>query len=182
MITQDWNIKARSSTCVRCRAAFADGQEYMSRLTFDAGRYERVDCCTPCWQESDRVPGAISIWRGVYEAPPPPPPEPLKKETVESLLRALASAGDPANANTLFVLAVMLERRRLLVEREARAREDGALLRVYEHRKTGDTFIIVDPQLSLDQLGPVQAEVMALLAARAPGGESGSAPPGAPAS
>ncbi|MBI2438602.1 MAG: hypothetical protein HYV36_07315 [Lentisphaerae bacterium] len=40
-------------------------------------------------------------------------------------------------------------------------------MRIYEHRQTGDSFIITDPQLRLDQVKQVQTEVMALLAAPA---------------
>ncbi len=180
MITQDWNIKPRGRTCAKCAAAFADRQEYMSRLTFGDGGYERRDCCLGCWAEADRTADTLSVWRGDYAMPPPPPPEPLKKETAESLLRALMAGNEPARANAIFILAVMLERRRVLVERQTRAREDGALVRVYEHRKTGETFIVVDPRLRLDQLEPVQAEVLAMLSAPVPAAEPAAAAPAVP--
>lgn len=164
MINQEWDIKPRASMCGKCQAPFADHQEYMSRLIYGSAGYERLDCCVTCWSETDRVPQAVSVWRGVFEMPPPAPPEALKKETAESLLRALIAKNDPANGNVMFILAVMLERRRMLVERDVNKQADGKLVRVYEHRKTGDTFIITDPQLRLDQIEHVQAEVMAMLA------------------
>jgi hypothetical protein len=34
---------------------------------------------------------------------------------------------------------------------------------IYEHAKTGDVFVVPDPQLRLDELGGVQAEVAQLL-------------------
>ena len=80
-------------------------------------------------------------------------------------MRSLVEKNDPANGNVMFILAVMLERRRMLVERDVRKQDDGKLVRVYEHRKTGDTFIITDPQHRLDQIEHVQTEVMAMLSA-----------------
>ncbi len=167
MINQDWDIKPRGALCGKCQQPFADRQEYMSRLTFGTEGYARLDCCLACWNEGDRVPQVVSVWRGVYEMPPPAPPETLKKETAESLLRALVAKNDPANGNVMFILAVMLERRRVLFERDVRKQDDGKLVRVYEQRKTGDTFIITDPQLRLDQIEHVQNEVMAMLSAPA---------------
>ena len=40
----------------------------------------------------------------------------------------------------------------------------SAITRIYEHTKTGEVFVIPDPQLRLDQIEQVQQEVAALLA------------------
>lgn len=114
-------------------------------------------------KEGESREGTVSVWKGVFHPPLPPPEEPLKKETAESLLRSLIEKNEPARKNVIFILAVMLERRRLLVERDVQTREDGSTLRVYEHRQTGDTFLVTDPHLDLNQLGQVQEEVVALL-------------------
>jgi hypothetical protein len=37
------------------------------------------------------------------------------------------------------------------------------LIRVYEHKKTGETFLIPDPKLGFDQLSQVQTEVAEML-------------------
>ena len=63
----------------------------------------------------------------------------------------------------MYVLAVMLERSRIFVERDAKEQEDGTIRRVYEDRKSGDTFVILDPRIRLENLAEVQAQVVALL-------------------
>ena len=83
--------------------------------------------------------------------------------TWEALLRRLVEEDDPANAGVVYILAVMLERKRQLVERDAKARPEGGILRVYEHRASGDTFVILDPQLRLDAIADVQRRVIELL-------------------
>jgi hypothetical protein len=57
----------------------------------------------------------------------------------------------------------MLERKRLLRETDSQHGPDGQLTRVYEHTKTGEVFIIPDPQLRLDQIAEVQQQVAGLL-------------------
>ena len=162
-MAQEWNIRPRSGQCSACQAAFSDGQPYHTRLTFEAADYSRGDFCEPCWSsESARQPG-YSSWSGVFRTPSRDADHRVKKETAEILLRDLVEAGDPARQNAIYILAVMLERQRVFVERDARTTEDGKRLVVYEHKKTGETFAITDPQLKLSEIDPVQQEIMSLL-------------------
>ena len=57
----------------------------------------------------------------------------------------------------------MLERKRILKEIETKQAEDGTLLRIYEHAKTGEVLVVPDPQLKLDQLAEVQQQVAQFL-------------------
>ena len=136
----------------------------MSALKETTGGYERFDCHLECWKtaEKDWVP--FSQWDGVYFAPKKEEKkETLKKEDAGELLRKLMTLDDPAMKNVVYVLAVMLERSKILVERDAKELEDGTIRRVYEDRKQGDTFVILDPRLRLENLGEVQQQVVALL-------------------
>ena len=56
----------------------------------------------------------------------------------------------------------MLERKRVLKQMKSEATDDGRIL-IYEHNKTGDVFIVPDPQLRLDEIEKVQNEVGTLL-------------------
>jgi len=170
-MAQDWEIKPRGECCNECRAAFSDGQVYLSRLVFGQDGYVRDDYCETCWSARKDSATRYSSWRGRYKSPPLPT-EILQKETAESLLRRLMEGNDPTRGNAIFILAVMLERKKLLVEKDTQKNPNGSLTRVYEHRKTGETFLVPDPQLRLDQLEPVQREVVEMLG----GGKTGQAP------
>ena len=159
---QDWQIRSRNEHCVRCEKSFGDGEPFISRLLFGEEGYERGDYCRECWQAVADEP-ALSTWQSVFHLPPPPPPETVKRETAESLLRKLMAEDQTEHANTIYILAVMLERRRLLVEKDIHVREDGLKLRIYEYHKTNETFVIPDPELKLDELQHVQEEVIAKL-------------------
>lgn len=164
-MSQEWNIRSRGHVCTICGKPLVDRAPVVSALRETATGYDRYDCHPECWKTAPRDWEPFSFWEGVYLAPPPPDAkkEPLKKETAGELLRELVTLDDPAMKNVVYVLAVMLERSRILVERDAREQADHTIRRVYEDRKTGDTFVILDPRLRLDALGEVQQQVVALL-------------------
>jgi hypothetical protein len=162
-MAQDWDIKLRGNACTVCSKAFEDHELCFSALVFGENGYQRNDYCSPCWEKRENAGTLVSTWRGRYQSPPPKPEEPLKHETAESLLRRLMEDNDESKVNVMFILAVMLERKRILVEQSVQAHDEHRMVRVYEHRKTGETFLIPEPMLRLDQLEHVQAEVIAML-------------------
>lgn len=163
MLNQDWDIKPCGAACAQCGTAFADRQAIVSRLAFGTEGYTRADFCDNCRTRREDQGAAVSVWKAVFRVPPPPV-EAIKKETAETLLRGLIAKNDQGRKNAIFVLTVMLERRRILVERDVQKREDGSLLRVYEHRRTGESFVIADPMLDLNQIEHVQLEITTMLA------------------
>ncbi len=172
-MAHEWNIRPRGHACQHCQAPFQEGELCISALleTTDekgARAFERDDGCRACGPcASDAV---LSVWQNVYRAPEPPPADPAPRQTVESLLRQLME-GDTTEAHqpAIFILALMLERKKLLIERSTRRQPDGALMRVYEHRKTGEVLLVVDPELRPESLEPVQAQITALLTPPASG-------------
>ena len=163
-MSQEWNIKSRGHVCTICGKPLVDKTPVVSALRETAGGYERFDCHPECWKTRPDDWKPFSQWDGVYFAPVREErKEPLKKEDAGELLRRLMTLDDPAMKNVVYVLAVMLERAKILVERDTCAQEDGTIRRVYEDRKQGDTFVILDPRLRLENLAEVQQQVVALL-------------------
>ena len=160
----EWNIQSRAHACEVCAKPFADKQPYYTRL-FDAPpELHRSDICDACAQKDGAARGRtgfISHWQGIYEAPVPVV-DAIQKETAETVLRKLIEQNDPRYAPAAFILAVMLERKRILKVKEQIV-HDGRRVFVYEQPKTGDIFTIADPDLHLDQLEEVQRDVAQLL-------------------
>lgn len=163
----DWNIQPRAHACQSCEVPFADKQTYHTLLFDEKMELRRLDVCETCWNSqyseggTDKK-GVISRWSGIYEAPPAAPPEPIGKENAETLLRKLIELNDPKHGPVCYILAVMLERKRLLKIKE-QLKRDGQRVFVYEQPKTGDIFTIADPNLQLNQLDEVQRDVAQLL-------------------
>jgi hypothetical protein len=184
----EWNIQSRAQVCQACGKPFADRQTYHTLLFDEKLGYQRLDVCEACWaaqysQGATSRKGFVSHWQGVFQVPPPQP-ELIHKETAETLLRKLVAENDPRHAAATFILAVMLERKRLLKVKD-QTQADGRRWFIYERAKTGDVFTIADPALSLDQLDEVQRDVARLLEqgltpARASGAETDAGPAAAP--
>ena len=121
-----------------------------------------MDLSESAWENRKQDPAApipFSYWRSKYEVPPPPPSEPLPKDDAEGMLRHFLKQQDPQYAKASYILALMLERKKVL--RPLPSPEKTTLL--YEHVGTGETLILTDPQLSLENLVEVQQEVFQLL-------------------
>ena len=160
---QDWSIQHRSEQCAATGRPFVEGENFYALLFHDAAGYRREDFSEGAFKARNDNVQPFSLWRSKYEGPPPPAPEPLARQTAEDLLRRYMAEESAHHAAARFLLATMLERKRLLKEVETR-RENGALIRIYEHTKSGEVFVVSDPQLRLDELAAVQHEVAALLA------------------
>jgi hypothetical protein len=173
----EWNIQSRAHGCEACGKPFVDQEVYHTLLFDERSNFRRSDVCQACWQKqfsegARERKGFISYWQGVFEAPKPRT-EAIQKENAESLLRKLIELNDPKYVPAAYILAVMLERKRLLKIKEELQR-DGHRVFIYEQPGTGDVFTIVDPGLHLNQLEQVQHDVAALL-------EHGLNPPAAEA-
>ncbi len=180
----EWNIQARARACQTCGHAFQHGEAVHTLLFEEQRAYRRHDLCAACWEVEmvgggPRRVGYISHWESRYDPPPPAPPEPIQKESAESLLRRLLEHPAPEYAGCRFILAVMLERKRLL-KVKAQTCENGRRLLIYEHVRTGEVFTVPDPELRLDQLESVQRQVAVLLERGMPvEGATATAPEGA---
>lgn len=163
----DWNFQSRAHACHACAKPFANHQAYHTLLAFERHELARQDVCEACWTAQfaegakDRK-GFISHWVGEYLAPPPAAPEAIQKETAETLLRKLMEKNDPQYRAAAYILAVMLERKKIL-KVKAQLKEDGVRVFIYEQPKTGDVFTVPDPELQLTQLEAVQRQVAALM-------------------
>ena len=166
MMHQEWTIQGRSDRCVVTNEPFKDG-EYFYTLLFDEGAgYRREDLSEQAYKDRPTDgPQPFSFWRTKFEVPPPGAPEALGKQTAEDLLRRYMAENDPAYANARYILALMLERKRTLKQIDQKENEQGQSVLIYEHRGTGEVFMIPDPQLRLEQIAEVQAEIAPQLGA-----------------
>jgi len=162
-MNQDWSIKHRADRCAVSGEPFRDGDLFYTLLYYEKGEFRREDLSEAAFKARNENIQPFSFWRSKFETPPPLATEALGKQTAEDLLRRYMAEQSPEHSNARYILAVMLERKKLLKEIEARRGGDGSLTRIYEHAKTGEVFVIPDPQLRLEQIADVQAQIAGLL-------------------
>jgi len=160
-LANEWPIKHRADVCATTQRPFAPGENFYTLLFREADGFRREDLSEEGWARRNENIQPFSFWRSRYE-PPPPTTEPMAKENAEDLLRRLLAEKNPERANAIYVLAVMLERKRVLKQINSES-TDGNRVLIYEHGKTGDVFIVPDPQLRLDEIEKVQADVATLM-------------------
>lgn len=164
MITA-WNIRSRAKTCSSCFESFIAGHKGTSFLfTSDEG-ISRQDLCETCFQQkSQAYDNAFSFWHFTIDTPSETASqETLPKETAETLFKRLITLNQPNDHAVIYILSIMLERTKILIERSVKYTQEETKLRVYEHRKSGETFVVVDPEIKLDQLTDVQKRIVDLL-------------------
>ncbi len=165
-LANEWAIKHRSDACSATQRPFAPGEYFYTLLFREADGFRREDLTEEAWSNRNENIQPFSFWKARYEPAPAAPPETLAKENAEHLFRRLVASENPP-ANACYVLAVMLERKRMLKQIKTEDSNGGRVL-IYEHVAFGDVFIVPDPKLRLDELENVQNEVAELLRTTAP--------------
>jgi hypothetical protein len=165
-LTESWHVRSRSRECATTGAHFTDGETIITALypDPDSSGYLRRDFTTTAWKDLPAdAEKPFSFWKTIYTAPPENQNHSAEaKLSPEEILHRLVEEDEEHTENTRYILAVMLERRKLLRETDHQRTPTG-ILRVYEHRKTGEVFLIRDPDIPLDQVETFQQEVSILL-------------------
>lgn len=165
-LAETWHVRSRSRECAATGRVFSDGETIITALYPDpeSSGYLRRDYAIDAWKElpadSEK---AFSFWKTIFSTPTGNEKEnPVEKLSAEELLNRLVEEDEDHTENTRYILAVMLERQKLLRETDSQRTPNG-ILRVYEHRKTGEVYLIRDPDIPLNQVEAVQNEVIILL-------------------
>jgi hypothetical protein len=170
-LQESWHVRNRSRECSITQTPFTEGQPIVTALFPDpeSSGYIRKDFCETAWAErtpEDEAP--FSSWRTKFLPTPANDNQPVvTKQSAEELLKELVEDDLEHTENTRYILAVMLERQKILRETDTQPTASG-ILRIYEHRKTGEVFIVKDPNIPLDQVEKIQLEVMELLSPQKP--------------
>ncbi len=162
---QNWSIRSRAPQCALSERPFAEGEVFHTAIYFDpeTSGYLRRDVAIDVWPQEIAERKPIAYWRATYsptivEAKP----EVASKEGAMALLQRFIEEDEPATENARYILALMLERKRILSP-TATKEVDGNKMLFYENKKTGEVFIVRDPDLRLDELAQLQDEVAMLL-------------------
>jgi hypothetical protein len=165
-LAESWHVRSRSRECAASQRSFTDGETIVTALFPDpeSSGYVRRDYCVEAWenlpQDSEKP---FSFWKTTFSGPTTGgKQDPIEKLSPEELLVRLVEEDEDHTENTRYVLAVMLERQKLLRETDNQRTPNG-ILRVYEHRRTGEVYLIRDPDIPLSQVESVQNEVIVLL-------------------
>ncbi len=165
-LAESWHVRSRSRECAATQRAFIDGETIVTALFPDpeSSGYVRRDFCLEAWQNlPEDAEKPFSFWKTTFSGPTTAGTvDPVERLSPEEILVRLVEEDEDHTENTRYILAVMLERQKILRETDSQRTPNG-ILRVYEHRKTGEVYLIRDPDIPLSQVESVQNEVFILL-------------------
>ena len=124
-LPNEWAIKHRADSCAVTQRPFVPGEYFYTLLYHGADGYRREDLSEEAWQNRNENIRPFSFWKSRYEPLPPKPAEPVPKESAEQLFRRLMASDSPP-ANACYVLAAMLERKRVLKQVKTESRDRDA--------------------------------------------------------
>ena len=164
-LNDSWHIRLRSSTCHGSQQPFVDGESFYTAIfrNEEKGEFERRDFCVSAWESlanNTDNPDPYSFWRTTFEAAPenPKDKEVVANESAEAMLRRLIEEDDAKSENARYILAVMLERKKIFRQTDVKGNNEARML-FYEHIRSGEVFIVRDPNLKLTEIDTVQEEV-----------------------
>lgn len=163
----DWSIRPRSELCAGSGDRFSDGQVVYTVLVAMDGGMERRDFAEEAWAQVESRPTYFCFWKGKFRATPlVQEKEPPAARAEAELRRRLAVPvqAESAEARVIFLFALLLERRKILLVRERTQGPEGRLT-AYEHRTTGEVFLVPEPEVRLSEVDQLRSEVEALAAA-----------------
>ncbi|MEN3943610.1 hypothetical protein WJU23_20090 [Prosthecobacter sp. SYSU 5D2] len=174
---QNWSIRSRAHQCAHSARPFVEGEVFHTAIYFDpeTGGYLRRDVGLDAWKNelAERTP--IAYWRTTYTPHiVEQRPEVTSKESAMALLQRFIEEDEPQTEDARYILALMLERKRILSPTATKETEQGRML-FYENKKTSEVFMIRDPELRLDELAQMQDEVAMLLGFGGPAAEAAKA-------
>lgn len=164
-LAENWHLRSRARECAATQTAFTNGQPIITAIFPDpeSSGYLRKDFSLDGWKDRPADAEApFSFWKTTFAATAGTEKPAAEKLSAEEILRRLIEEDEDHTENTRYILAVMLERQKLLRETDSQRTPHG-IIRVYEHRKTGEVMIVKDPDIPLDQIQKVQEEVIILL-------------------
>lgn len=171
---QNWSIRSRAHQCAVTGRPFEDGEFFHTAIYFDPEEngYVRRDISREAWKDEMQVRKPVASWKTMYQkVMVEPKAEITPKESAMELLQRFIEEGDPKTENARYILALMLERKRQ-ISQTAEKEVDGAKMLFYENKKTGEIFIVRDPELRLDEVAQIQEEVATILAFGGPAVEA----------
>ena len=127
---QEWTIQARTDRCDVTGQPFTDGEFFYTLLYRDQARHPFAPRrfgrgLAAVESRQDRAAPVLVLAVEIRPAVPAREPEAIPKADAETRLRRFLAENRPEHARAAYILALMLERKRVLRPTDAQQDEDG---------------------------------------------------------
>jgi len=156
----DYQIQPNSRRCTMSGRELRPGEKYYSVLLEKDGRFVRQDYGSDIWQGPPE--GSFSFWMGRVNAADEKQKPRFDDDLLLDCFHRLEGQTDAPRVNFRYVLALLLMRRKRFKFEETVA-ENGVEHLCLKCTRTGTKSLVLNPQLSEDEMVQVQEEVVKVL-------------------
>lgn len=156
----DYQIQPHTRRCATTGRELQPGERYYTALVEEGDLFVRQDFSSQAWQGPPA--GAFSFWSGRVPQPNETAKPRFDDDVLEECFQRLQEQGERSRVNFRYVVALLLIRRkRLRFEQTIDA--DGVEQLELSNIKTGEKYLVLNPQLTDEQMAEVQSEVFRVL-------------------
>ena len=147
-----YHIGKKRETCASCGRNFEDGEDVVSCVFPEGENIGRADLCIACWEQG-QAPQHFSSWRRKVEKETAP--RRFDGKAALALFRVLADSEEQKDADTAYILALLLMRRKVF-ELVRTGSEKGVKRIILRLRGGAEEFGVVDRNLTEERLEEVK--------------------------
>jgi hypothetical protein len=157
----DWKIARKGSACAGCQAEFRPGTVFISAIYESEpgaeSTFDRVDTCPECFEKEERAP--FSRWFTTHPKKVTDQPL-LDLDMARDFLLRLAREGNPERHTLMFILALLLMRKRKVKLVEQRTEGDRPVMEFLLPLADGEeTIVIPSVHPSEEETGGIEKEL-----------------------
>lgn len=156
----DYQIQPSTRRCSLSGRELQPGERYYSVLLEEGGKFLRKDYSVEAWQGPPE--GAFSFWMGRLAPPQGKRRQPIDDEMLMECFQRLEGQLEDSRVRFRYVVALLLLRRRRLKIEETR-REGAQEMLILRCTRTGVRHMVVNPDLTDEELAAVQDDVFQAL-------------------
>jgi|RhiMetdeSRZDD1v2_1073273.scaffolds.fasta_scaffold283959_2 hypothetical protein len=156
----DYQIQPHTRRCVTTGRDLQPGERYYTALLEEGDRFVRQDFSSQAWQGPPA--GAFSFWSGRVPQTDETVKPRFDDDALEECFQQLEGQGEPGRVNFRYVVALLLIRRKRFRFEQTIDADGGEKLEL-SNIKTGAKHLVLNPQLTDEQMAEVQSEVFRVL-------------------
>jgi len=149
----EYKIGKKQEFCSACGKMFEDGEEVVSCIYPEGDSFGRADLCMACWEADKAPPEHISYWR--RKAEKKEQPKVFNRRAAFDLFKVLADSEDPQDADTSYILAILLMRKGVF-DLVRTGSEQGVSAMVLKLKSTKEEFKVPNRELSEERLQQIK--------------------------
>ncbi|MHC4660416.1 MAG: hypothetical protein ACYS8W_01885 [Planctomycetota bacterium] len=161
----EYRISRTQKTCAGCNKGFEEKKVFFSVVLDTDSGLQRADYCGDCWDSvsEEEKSGFFSFWKTSIRPKEKRGRRPLDLETARDFFIRLHGAADPQKQNFLYLLTLLILRKRGLVHKKTIRENGGEIFLLHFPREEDTLYHVRVPLLDEDSLESIRTDFSDLL-------------------